>query len=89
MVDLRVDPADARGASESLPREGSGTRSGPGHGGLFLEVAWDLLAALFGPVGTCSLQRILTIHRKCLSHSYLFRGGLKALLASCQASPEP
>lgn len=55
--------------------------------GLCLEVAWGQLVALFDPVGTCSLQRILTINRKFSSHSHLFLGILKALLVSCLASP--
>lgn len=71
---LMVDLKDMRGTSESLPRRGSETRSGSGYGGLFLAVAWDQLAALFDPVGTCSLQRILTINRKCPSDSHLFLG---------------
>lgn len=45
------------------------------------------LEALFGPVRTCSLPRILTINRKCPSYSCLFLGILKALLVSCLASP--
>lgn len=43
------------------------------HGGLFLEVAGDQLAALFDPVGTCRLHPFLP-------------GLLKALLASGLAS---
>lgn len=82
-----VDIKGVKGASESLPREGGGTSLGPGRS-LFLEVAWDQPAALFGPVGTYSLPRIFTFNRKCPSHSHYFLGILKALLVSCLASPQ-
>lgn len=85
---VMVDRTDLRRASESLPREGSGAGSGPGHGGLFLEVAWDLQASPSGPVGTRSLQRILTMHRKCPSCSHLFRGFPKPFLPPAWPAPQ-